>query len=266
MSATRDLTGKRFGRLLAVEPAGSKNGARMWKCACDCGSIVFKSTESLCTGHVKSCGCLRRDVMSKLLTKDLAGRRFGRLTVIKRSGTSKSHSVVWLCRCDCGNLCEISSTCLIHGHTRSCGCYGIERRTAASVAANKTHGMSKDRLYTVWSSMKQRCGNPNAHEYENYGGRGISVCDEWSSSFEAFCEWAYSHGYDPNAPRGKCTIDRIDVNGNYEPSNCRFVDMKVQCRNRRAKCTEREGTSTSSGARATKSGLSKGSTASVVQT
>ena len=96
------------------------------------------------------------------------------------------------------------------------------------------HGFSRERLYrSVWSAMNQRCSNPNYHGYYLYGGRGIKVCDEWKNDYLTFREWAYSHGYDPSAPYGKCTIDRIDVNGNYEPDNCRFVPMLVQSRNKR---------------------------------
>ena len=93
------------------------------------------------------------------------------------------------------------------------------------------HGDSGSRLHNVWIMMKQRCNNPNAGEYHRYGGRGIKVCDEWLL-FENFRDWAMLNGYDPNAPRGECTLDRIDNNGNYEPNNCRWVDMKTQMKNR----------------------------------
>lgn len=88
------------------------------------------------------------------------------------------------------------------------------------------------RIYLVWYGMKHRCFNPNDKDYADYGGRGITVCDEWLD-FSTFCEWAYSTGYDDTAPRGQCTLDRIDVNGNYEPSNCRWVNMTIQRRNTR---------------------------------
>jgi hypothetical protein len=90
-----------------------------------------------------------------------------------------------------------------------------------------------ERLYNVWNGMKTRCINPNAKSYRAYGGRGITVCDEWLHNFPAFQEWAITHGYDETAPFGECTIDRIDVNGNYEPSNCRWVSMEVQQTNKR---------------------------------
>lgn len=91
---------------------------------------------------------------------------------------------------------------------------------------------SSTRLYNVWKNMKVRCNNPHSKEYKYYGERGICVCDEWND-FREFQKWAYANGYDENAKRGECTLDRIDVNKNYEPSNCRWVNMKVQCNNRR---------------------------------
>lgn len=93
------------------------------------------------------------------------------------------------------------------------------------------HGGTGTRLHKVWTMMKQRCSNPNIVEYHRYGGRGIKVCDEWLS-FVNFRDWAMANGYDPEAPRGECTLDRIDNDGNYEPSNCRWIDLKEQMANR----------------------------------
>lgn len=156
--------------------------------------------------------------------EDLTGRRIGRLTVISETDERRSGSVVWLCKCDCGTYKRISANGLRSGRVLSCGCYNKEK--------DRTHGLTHTRLYRIWDSMVSRCSNPNEPEYKNYGGRGITFCEEWRD-FGKFYEWAYANGYDENAKRGDCTIDRIDVNGNYEPSNCRWVDMKVQCRNRR---------------------------------
>ena len=95
------------------------------------------------------------------------------------------------------------------------------------------HGGINDRLYEVWGSMKKRCNNPNDKSYKNYGGRGIKVCKEWNENYLSFKKWAYKNGYDENAPHGECTIDRINVNGNYEPNNCRWISNAEQQKNKR---------------------------------
>lgn len=158
--------------------------------------------------------------------KDLTGQRFGRLVAIEPIGKTDVGNVVWRCKCDCGNVKDVSTKYLGRG-TASCGCYAQELRVMRSTK----HGRRRTRLYDVHKGMLQRCNNPNAHEYENYGGRGIRVCSEWLE-FENFAKWADANGY-KEANHGECTLDRINPNGNYEPSNCRFVDMKTQQRNRR---------------------------------
>lgn len=149
--------------------------------------------------------------------KDLTGIRFGKLVAIKPCG-KKEKKTVWLCKCDCGNEVEIVGTALSSGNAKSCGCI------------TKKHGMFGTRIYNVWHTMKERCYVPSQSSYKNYGGRGIKVCDEWQE-FIPFMKWAYANGYDENAPRGQCTLDRIDYNGDYCPENCRWVDMNVQHNN-----------------------------------
>lgn len=173
---------------------------------------------------------------------DLSGQRFGRLTVIKRIGTRSTHPL-WLCRCDCGKEVETTTSSLRSGHTRSCGCYQNEARAsharAAGIARDKQltkHGHSGERLYAVWKAMRQRCMNPHDKFYPDYGGRGISTCNEWND-YEKFREWAYSNGYDPTAPFGESTLDRINNDLGYSPKNCRFVSLKTQANNRRKRRT-----------------------------
>lgn len=157
--------------------------------------------------------------------EDLTGKRFGRLVVLERKGTNKHGNSMWLCKCDCGNKKIITAGYLKKGSTQSCGCYQKE----INKTINKTHGMSNTRIYRIYTSMKNRCYNEkDKKHFEHYGKRGIKMCDEWlgENGFINFMEWSLSHGY-----TNELTIDRIDVDGNYEPSNCRWADNKTQQNN-----------------------------------
>lgn len=150
---------------------------------------------------------------------DLTGQRFGKLVVLERAkGNSKQ--INWLCKCDCGRTTVVQGSNLKNGHIRSCGCLISE--------SNTKHGQWNTRLYRIYHAMKQRCYNPNSAPYPFYGGRGITVCSEWLNDFQAFYDWAMSNGY-----RDDLSIDRIDVDGNYEPGNCRWTIKTLQSFNRR---------------------------------
>lgn len=164
---------------------------------------------------------------------DLTGQRYNRLLVIERaanyvSPTGKQQGR-WCCLCDCGRTVFCTTGNLRKGDCQSCGCLGKEHRTSSIT----THGQKHSRLYGVWCNMKNRCYNPKVRSYKDYGGRGITVCSGWQHDFKAFYDWAMQAGYDPDAAYGACTLDRINVNGNYEPQNCRWVDMKTQANNKR---------------------------------
>ena len=157
---------------------------------------------------------------------DLTNQTFGRLTVLYRvypNNLTKKHTY-WKCRCECGKETITSSNHLKTGHTQSCGCLHDEKMGDKNPAYK--HGMRDTRLYRIWSGMKERCLNENCHKFKNYGARGIKICNEWldkENGFINFYDWAINNGYEEDL-----TIDRFDVNKNYEPNNCRWLSKKEQ--------------------------------------
>lgn len=207
-----DLAGLRFGQIVVLK----RVPGNVWLCRCDCGVEKTIYGGSLRNGLTKSCGCLNRKV-SSAKAADLAGKVFGRLTAISKSAAG------WLCQCSCGNEKTVPQRALMKAETKSCGCL----KPDVLKTLHRTHGMTRTRVHRIWVAMRQRCYNKNILRYPDYGGRGIQVCEAWRTSFEAF----FADMGQP--PTDDHSIDRIDNDGDYEPSNCRWATTLEQRHNQR---------------------------------
>lgn len=239
-----DLSGTKIDYITFIKKEKcSIDGHARYLCRCDCNKEFTKRKDVIMKMRIKSCGCksmrktpIRTPIKPKKINNeakskdhtDLSGNRFGRLVVLECIGSDKHHKRLYRCLCDCGNEKTTTQALLKRKEVLSCGCLQKENRYSKN-------GLTTKRIYTVWQSMKIRCYNSKFKQYKDYGGRGIKICDEWlgENGLANFVKWAYDNGYDENAPRGQCTIDRIDNDKGYSPNNCRWVSMKEQSKNKR---------------------------------
>jgi hypothetical protein len=224
MPKAKDLTGQKFGRLRVIKKNDDdprRHRGVFWLCECGCGNSKSVLTYSLTSGYTKSCGCITKENPPRL--KDFSGQKFGRLTAIKPAERNHRGKTQWICRCDCGNQHITQTTNLTSGDTKSCGCYSKGKPN------NEQGKESSTRLYSIWRGMIRRCNDKSWKHYHRYGGRGISYCKEWGD-FQTFKEWALLNGYNKDL-----TLDRVENNLGYSPSNCRWATTRTQNINRRPK-------------------------------
>ncbi len=222
------MTGKKYGHLTVLHssPKNKSSTAAMWLCMCDCGSKRIAEGRKLRLGRTTACKKCRlvSSHQNRMNFKDIAGKRFGRLTAVRPIGQNKYRAMIWLCSCDCGNNHTTTGSCLRSGESKSCGCLKADSLRAA----HTTHGHSRSRTYISWQKMHERCTNHKRHRFEHYGGRGIKVCKHW----EKFENFLADMGERPPGT----SIDRHpDNDGNYEPTNCRWATPKQQQENTRRK-------------------------------
>lgn len=246
-----NLVGRKYGKLTVIDvvPRTAHSRTRV-KCQCECGNTILALAANVKSGNTRSCGCGRNysDYTEKQLAKaerqasariqnykrkkdnggTIVGLRFGRLVVQEKAGR-KGKDVAYRCLCDCGAEKLVVGSSLMNGDTRSCGCLAKDVTHALLYENGDSNpGSANRRLYGIWAGMKERCQNTDFRDYYRYGGRGITVCDEWQNWVD-FRDWALSHGYQDDL-----SLDRIDNESGYRPDNCRWATASVQTNNTRA--------------------------------
>lgn len=244
-----DLTGQLFGKWTVIQwvkkPVTSTAKGAHYLCRCACGVERILVANSLKSGHSTSCGCGKQ-------RESYVGSRFGRLVVLTDNDSGKHRKC--LCRCDCGKQVPVGSYGLTTGNSKSCGCLKRELQSKRARKHGDVTWVGKKLIvtpeYKSWQGMLSRCRNENNVDYRNYGGRGITVFVDWVTSYEKFL------AYVGRRPGPRYSIDRINVNGNYEPGNVRWATQKQQAQNRRnTLCIDIDGVSVPLAVAAEKSGV-----------
>lgn len=228
-----DISGKRFGNLVVIERSENKHksGGVLWRCKCDCGNKTEILGSLLNRGVRTNCGCkdeIARNKNGQFKSgeniKDITGQKFGKLTVV---GFDKiiNHYSYWIVKCDCGTVKSVRKDTL--KIIKSCGCEK-KKQDLINLNVKNNHKLSKNPLYSIWIHMIQRCEKEYNASYSSYGGRGISVCDEWHD-LNQFVKWAYQSGFQEGR---NLSIERKNVNGDYCPENCCWIDKSKQCENK----------------------------------
>lgn len=221
-----DMTGKRFGLLTVVrfdKKVETPGGARhyYWLCKCDCGKETTVGAANLRSGNTTSCGCVRRQSeiqRGKQRFIDLTGQKFGKLTVLGVAD-KQGEKHRWRCQCECGQETVVFGDNLKRGRTGSCKCQWKESVTK--------HGQSHSDIYSIWCGIKERCTNPANSAYHNYGGRGITIAEEWLHDFQAFADHIGPR------PGPEYTCERMDNDKGYQPGNIKWATRAEQLRNKR---------------------------------
>lgn len=221
-SIVYELTGKKYGKLEVIKRLEKINHRSRWLVKCECGSeFAVLQAELLKKNPIRMCRTCARKLVGEKAIKDLTGQKFGKWTVIRRVIRENEKRIRYLCKCECGAEHIVIGTTLTSGESTKC------KKCGYKYAIHYTHNMYNTRLYTIWENMKSRCNRNTATGYKYYGGKGVEVCKEWQTDFMNFYNWAMKNGYSDNL-----SIDRIDVNGNYEPANCRWITMAEQQNNK----------------------------------